>query len=153
MPAWFQILTGVFSIVSVLFTIGSAITVPLYRKLKNNITTKNIVITYSAEAPQILNSHPRPVVIAKIGFNNKTNKLVNITQMELVDGKTIIPMNDTKKALNILISPNGCFTTDLAFVIPSPPKYVMSPTCKLRLKANDVILEYNVLTNSSAAPY
>ena len=153
MPLWFQVMTGVFSIISVLFAIISPVVIFIYKKRKNKITTKNIVITYNAEAPQVLKNYSQPVVIAKIGFGNKTSRIINITQMELIDGKRIIQMKDPKKTVNLYISPNGYFTADAAFVVPAPPKYVMSPTCTLRLKANDIILEYEVSTNSSVAPY
>lgn len=152
MNTW-NIVTGIFGIVGVVYAIASAIAIPLYKRAKNKITTKTIVITYNAEAPKIIKDYPRPVVIAKIGFSNKTNHIINITQMDLIDGERAIPMNDPKKVLNLYISPNGYFTADAAFVVPAPPKYVMSPTCKLRLKANDTVLEYTVSTNSSVAPY
>ena len=50
--------------------------------------------------------------------------------MDLIDSERAIPTNDPKKVLNLYISPNGYFTADAAFVVPAPPKYVMSPTCK-----------------------
>ena len=47
MNTW-NIVTGIFGIVGVVYAIASAIAIPLYKRAKNKITTKTIVITYNA---------------------------------------------------------------------------------------------------------
>ena len=153
MPLWFQILTGIFSVVGVLCSIAGIIFAPIRKRLKNKITTKNIVISYKAEAPKISNNYPRPIVEGCIVIYNKTNTDLTITQLDLVDGDVVIQINNFKETGSLSIKAREYYFANLKFVVPSPPKYVMSPQCTLRIEANGVILDYPVSTNSSVAPY
>lgn len=153
MPLWLQIVSCVFSIVGVLYTVFGGIVKPRLDKKKNAITTKNVIIAYTAEAPKVVWGHGHPVVECKIEFTNGTNRVINITGLDLVDGKAVMSVNSPQKIMNLSVPPYGYCVEAFKFETPAPPKYVMSPTCKLRVHANDKILEYDVSTNSYVAPY
>ena len=153
MPLWLQIVSCVFSIIGVLYTVFGGIVKPRLEKKKNAIATKNVTIAYTAEAPKVVWGHNRPVVEGKIEFLNNTNRIINVTKLELIDGKEEMLINNPKKILNLRIPPYSNHIEPFSFETPAPPKYVMSPTCKLRVHANDKVLEYDVSTNSHVAPY
>ena len=153
MPLWLQIVSCVFSIIGVLYTVFGGIVKPMLEKKKNAITTKNVAIAYTAEAPKVVWGHNHPVVEGKIEFLNNTNRIINVTKLELIDGKVEMQINDPKEILNLRVPPYGNHVEAFKFETPAPPKYVMSPTCKLRVHANDKVLEYDVSTNSHVAPY
>ena len=104
-------------------------------------------------SPKSCLGHNRPVVEGKIEFLNNTNRIINVTKLELIDGKEEMLINNPKKILNLRIPPYSNHIEPFSFETPAPPKYVMSPTCKLRVHANDKVLEYDVSTNSHVAPY